>query len=169
MVEISKSQIIFPFIIMMIDFQIGLLCIIIDFNLYQSTELSSILPFNKTLNTLETINSIMMVVIPLIIFGLNVYSYTKVVDTEAKALKYTHFVFPKCIVNALLFLQTIYSLVIFFLMGSHEIEKEQYLYRRVYLLAIIIFQFVQIIFDFLVPLLYVKLRNIELPKAGLLL
>ena len=67
MVEISKSQIIFPFIIMMIDFQIGLLCIIIDLNLYNSTELSSIPPFNKTLNTLETINSIMMVVIPLII------------------------------------------------------------------------------------------------------
>lgn len=42
-----------------------------------STELSKIPPFNKTLNTLEIINSIMMVVIPLLILGLNAYSYYK--------------------------------------------------------------------------------------------
>ena len=77
MVEISKSQKMFSFIIMMIDCQIGLLSIIVDLNLENSTELSKILPFNKTLNTLEIINSIMMVVIPLLILGLNAYSYYK--------------------------------------------------------------------------------------------
>ena len=61
----------------MIDCQIGLLSIIVDLNLENSTELSKILPFNKTLNTLEIINSIMMVVISLLILGLNAYSYYK--------------------------------------------------------------------------------------------
>ena len=46
---------------------------------------------------------------------------------------------------------------------------ELYIYKRLYLLAFIILNVVQILFDIVTPFLYIKLRNFELPKVGLLL
>lgn len=159
MVEISKSQNIFPWIIFMIDFEIGMLSINVFFEMSESDKYSNS-HFYKTAALLIMFftNSC-----------LNIYSCTKVSKIEAKDLTYSHFFFPKYIGNALLLLQVIYAFVDFMLLTSDIDTIELYIYKRLYLLAFIILNVVQILFDIVTPFLYIKLRNFELPKVGLLL